>query len=97
MFRVDSGVVNDNEVDLIPDPEEAKRRAKELIEECRRKDRYANPDHPRYDPVFAEQIAEEYAARIRHAENLRDFALNANDDLAFLEVFGHIETEPATC
>lgn len=94
MFRLDGSVLNDDETNLIPDPEEAKRLAKELIEECRRNDRYANPDHPDYDPEFADQTAEEYQERIEQAENLENFDLNQEDQLVFLEILAYVETGP---
>lgn len=94
MFRVDGGVVNTSDVDLFPDPQEAKDCAKLIVEACREHDRYANPEHPRYDEQYADQTRKEYEKRFADAENLRNISLNPDDDYVFLEVFAYSETGP---
>lgn len=93
MFRIDGGIVNDSQVDLFTDPEEAKDCAKLIIEDCYEHDRYANPEHPNYDDKYANEAREEYAERFKDAENLRNVRLNTDDDLVFLEVFVNVETD----
>jgi len=91
MFRIDSGIVNTDEVDLIRNTKSAKHLAKLIIEEERRDDRYANPEHPHYDPEYAEDKAEEYQRRFDDARYLRNVALSADDDLILLKVFDYID------
>lgn len=94
MFRVDGGVVSDGKVELFTDPEEAKDCAKLIIEECRQDDRYANPEHPAYDGQFAEDKKQEYRDMFDKADNLENVALNPDDDLIFLDIYGEVETSP---
>ncbi len=91
MFRVDGGVVNDTEVDLIRGTKSAQHLAELLVEEQRRDDRYANPDHPHYDPEYAESTAEEYEKRLDDARRLRNVSLNEDDDLVILQVFDYFD------
>ena len=92
MFHVVGGIVQEAEVDLFIDPEEAKRNARRIIEECRKDDRYANPEHPRYDDKYAEETREEYEKRIQDADKLRHVGLDDDVDLVILEVFVRVET-----
>jgi len=101
MFRIDSGVVNDNKVALIRNTKTAKHLAKLIVEEDRRNDRYANPKHPQYDPRYAKDTAEAYHDRLDDARHLRSIAMSADDDLVFLQVFDEVDvptrkrTQPA--
>lgn len=94
MFRIDGGVVNDTEVDLFTNPNEAKDCAKLIVEACLEDDRYANPNHPRYDDSLAEQTREEYEQRFANTANLHNISLNPDDDYVFLEVFDYLESGP---
>ena len=94
MFRVDGGVISTSDVDLFPDPQEAKDCARLIVEACREHDRYANPEHPHYDGTYADQTRQEYEKRFENAKNLCNISLNPDDDYIFLEVFGYVDTGP---
>jgi len=91
MFRINSGLIEYKDVDLLRDPESTKQLAVKIIESQRESDRYANPEHPHYDLEFAKETTERYEEMLQGVDQLEHIALNADDDLIILEVFDYVE------
>jgi hypothetical protein len=91
MFRITDGTIELLEVDLLRDPRSVKNLAANIIEFQRLNDRYANPEHPQYDPQFADDTTKRYAEMLEAANNLECIALHADDDLVILKVYDQVE------
>jgi len=81
-----SGCVCDTSYVLLETEEEAIREATEVIDSYWVDDRYANPEHPDYDPRFAEETQEQYDALYESARSLKSVAINEDDDLLILPI-----------
>ena len=93
MFWVRSGIVDEHKVKLLT-KEEAIAEALARIEEVRKDDRYANPEHLRYDSRYIDDVSEAYEERIENVRNLCCAGFD-EDDLIIQAVYREKKMEPA--
>jgi len=86
VFTIDKGIVNDERFKLYWDREAVIEEATCHMTKLETADRYANEEHPDFDPKYLEDTKAEYARRREAVSNLQSVDLSPDIDLIIKEV-----------